>query len=117
MRHTSFRRMHLDEQLRQAQQQLRLRRERLEMRRSTLQTQAAQLQRLQAQKQQMQENVTQAHRAQRIAMAGLQDRQGKELQALHGVLPLRVSGVAQRSRRSMQVRQRSFVPVKSKTQR
>ena len=104
MRHASLRGMALRSALQQKRDQLTAHRARLQQRRDALSSQAGLLAHVAGAVEDVRTEAARARTALDIAVGGLQERQAREMEALQGVLPVRISGVAKRSRTAMQVR-------------
>ena len=103
VRLTSLQGMALHSKVQASKAELATRRARLLQQQATLESDAELLQRVAQRRSQAGHELATQRKANEIASGELQKRQARELAALQGVLPVRVSGVAQRSRKAMQV--------------
>jgi hypothetical protein len=107
VKHLSLRSMAMRSQLQAQRSELVAKRARLHDKRATLDTHAGLLARVSDAVEDVKQESGRVHTAHEIAVGGLRERQARELAALQGVLPVRISGVAKRSKKSMQVRNTS----------
>jgi chromosome segregation ATPase len=103
VKHVSLRVMALRARIQARRAQLEVKQSRLQQCRKALHEQDVLLSSVEISVEDAKDEIETMRRAHVVAAGSLMDRQAREMQALQGVLPVRISGVAKSSRKVMQV--------------